>query len=67
MPGTGSMFNLKPINALQYLENICVQDVSTVIFLVNTAFLKDYVKVWEVRKDHAPHTLSKGGHFGNGT
>ena len=45
MPGTGSMFNLKPINALQYLENICVQDVSTVIFLVNTPFLKDYVEV----------------------
>ena len=60
----------EPLNAFffQYFKNICLQDVSTVIFLVNIAFMKDYVEVCEARKDHAPHTLSQGWNFEhNGT
>ena len=51
------------MNFFQYFKNICLQDVSTEILLVNIAFTEDYVKASEVRKDHAPHVLSKGGNL----
>ena len=56
MSGTGSRLNLEPQNVLflQYFKNI---------YLVKTAFLKNYVEVCEARKDHSAQTLSKGGNL----
>ena len=47
----------------QYFKNICLQDVSSEISLVNIAHMKDYVEACEASKDLAPHTLSKGGNL----
>ena len=41
------------------LKNICLQDVSSEISLVNIAHMKDYVEASEASKDLAPHTLSR--------
>ena len=66
MSGTGSRLNLEPLNPFFFkiFQKHLSPGFSTVIFLVNSAFMKDYVEVCEARKDYAPHT---GWKIGTGT